>query len=323
MILVIDSDNLGIDYDNLHQLLKNLYEEMMPLCEDISSVARAIAGIGALLFIGNKVWGCLARAEPIDVFPLLRPFVLGICILLSPLVLQGINGILSPIVTGSHAILGSQIFSLDEYRKQREQLEYEAMTRNTETAYLVSDEAFDKELENLGWSPKDLLTITGMYISREWYNMKKDFQALFYALLETLFQAAGVVIDTLRTFFLVVLSILAPVIFALSCFEGLQASLTNWLTRYISIYLWLPISDLFSAMLAKIQVLMIQKDILRLDDPSFIPDAQDTTYIIFMLIGILGYFMIPTVADWIVKSGGAGNYQKTINDKAKILTGLK
>jgi len=68
---------------------------------------------------------------------------------------------------------------------------------------------------------------------------------------------------------------------------------------------------------------MVQKNIANLDDPSFIPDSQDSVYIIFLIIGILGYFMIPTVADWIIKSGGAGNYQKTINDRAKSLTGIK
>ena len=323
MLLVIDSENLGIDFDNLHIVLRNLYDDMTPLCEDMAGVARVIAGIGALLFIGYKVWGCLARAEPIDVYPLLRPFCLGLCIIMFPVVLSCINGILSPVVTGTHSILEGQTLSLDKCREQREQLEYEALVRNPEMAYLVSDEALDKELENLGWSPKDLATIAGMYISREWYKMKKAFRDLFVAILETIFQAAALVLDTLRTFFLVILSILAPLVFAISCYDGFQASLTNWFTRYISIYLWLPIADLLSAMLARIQVLMIQKDVAQLSDPAFIPDSGNMVYIIFMCIGILGYFTVPTVADWIVKSGGAGNYQKTINDQAKKITGIK
>lgn len=314
---------LSIDYENMHQLLRDLYDDMMPLCGDIANVARVIAALGALLFISNKVWASLARAEPIDVYPLLRPLCLGLCILIFPTVLNCINGVLSPVVVGAHSVLEKQTFSLKEYREQKEKLEYEAMVRNPETAYLVDNEIFDKELENLGWSPKDLMSIAGMYLEREWYRTKKAMGDLFRAILEIIFLAASLVLDTLRTFFLVILSILAPLVFALSCFDGLQASLTNWLTRYIGIYLWLPISDLFSAMLSRIQVLMVQKNIANLDDPSFIPDSQDSVYIIFLIIGILGYFMIPTVADWIVKSGGAGNYQKTINNRAKSLTGIK
>ena len=45
----------------------------------------------------------------------------------------------------------------------------------------------------------------------------------------------------------------------------------QWICQYISIYLWLPISDLFSSVLARIQVLMIEKDIAALSDPAYVP----------------------------------------------------
>ena len=89
---------LSIDWTNLHELLRSLYDEMMPLCEDMASVAKGVAGIGALFYVAYRVWQSLARAEEIDVFPLFRPFVLGLCIMFFPtLVLGTINGILSPV----------------------------------------------------------------------------------------------------------------------------------------------------------------------------------------------------------------------------------
>ena len=39
---------LSIDWTNLHELLRSLYDEMMPLCEDMASVAKGVAGLGAL-----------------------------------------------------------------------------------------------------------------------------------------------------------------------------------------------------------------------------------------------------------------------------------
>lgn len=72
---------LSIDWTNLHELLRSLYDEMMPLCEDMASVAKGVAGLGALFYVAYRVWQSLARAEPIDVFPLFRPFVLGLCIM--------------------------------------------------------------------------------------------------------------------------------------------------------------------------------------------------------------------------------------------------
>lgn len=307
---------LAIDFDNLHQILRNLYEEMMPLCSQMTGVAKGIAGLGALFYVAYRVWQSLSRAEPVDVYPLLRPFVLGFCIMFFPTVVLGtINGVLSPIVTGTNGILQSQTFDMDRYREQKDRLELEAMKRNPETAYLVDKEEFDKKLDDLGIT--DAPEICGMYIDRAMYNTKKWFQELFRNLLELMFQAAALVIDTLRTFFLVVLSILGPISFAISVWDGFHASLTQWFVRYISIYLWLPVSDLFSSVLARIQVLMLQKDIEQLSDPNFIPDGSNAVYITFLIIGIIGYFTIPTVANWIVQAGGgAGNYGKNVTQAA-------
>ncbi|CDT29833.1 Conjugative transposon TraJ protein (fragment) [Sphingobacterium sp. PM2-P1-29] len=190
------------------------------------------------------------------------------------------------------------------------------MLRNPETAYLVSDEEFDKKLDELGWSPSDLVAISGMYMERGMYDLKKSIRDWFRELLEVLFQASALVIDTIRTFFLIVLSILGPIAFAISVWDGFQSTLTQWLTRYISVYLWLPIADMFSSMLAKIQSLIIERDIDMLADPTYIPDTSNTVYIIFMLIGIVGYFTVPTVAGWVIQAGGAGNFMRNVNSTA-------
>jgi len=302
---------------NLHEVLRTLYDEMLPLSEDMAAVAKGLAGLGALFYVAIKVWQALSRAEPIDLFPLLRPFALGICIMFFPTVVLGtINGILSPVVQGTHSILEDQVLDLNELQQKKDLLEHEAMIRNPETAYLASDEEFDKKLEELGWSPSDLVTMSGLYMDRQAYQMEQWVKNAFREFLEVLFMAAALVIDTIRTFFLIVLSILGPIAFAISVWDGFQSTLTQWLTRYVSVYLWLPVADLFSAMLAKIQSLIIERDIEMLADPSFIPDTSNTVYIIFMIIGIVGYFTIPTVTGWIIQAGGAGNFTRNINQTA-------
>ena len=311
----------AIEFDNLHQILRALYDEMMPLCSNMTGVAKGIAGLGALFYVAAKVWQSLARAEPIDVYPLLRPFALGLCIMFFPtFVLGTINTVLSPVVRGCNDLLQTQTFDMNEYRQQKDKLEYEALMRNPETAYLASDEEFDRQLEELGWSPSDMITMTGMYMDRAAYDIKKSVRDWFRELLELMFQAAALIIDTLRTIFLIVLSILGPLAFAISVYDGFQSTLTQWITRYISIYLWLPVADLFSSVLARIQTLMLQRDIEELSDPNFIPDGSNSVYIIFMIIGIVGYFTIPTVAGWIVSAGGTSGYNRNVT-KAGVLAG--
>lgn len=309
---------LSVDFSNLHTILESLYNEMMPLCGDMLDVAKGLAGLGALFYVAVRVWQSLARAEPIDVYPLLRPFAIGICIMLFPtLVLGTMNTVLSPIVQGTHKMLEGQTMDMQQYREQKDRLEREAMLRNPETAYLVSDEEFDRQLDELGWSPDAMATRMGMYMEVGMYNLEKNIRDAFRSLLELLFAAASLLIDTVRTFFLVVLSILGPIAFAFSVWDGFQSTLSQWFTRYISVYLWLPVSDLFSCMLAKIQVLMLQNDILELqNNPNYSLDNSNSVYVIFMLTGIIGYFTVPTVAGWIVQAGGAGNYNRNINRTA-------
>lgn len=206
---------------------------------------------------------------------------------------------------------------MEQYRAQKEELEREAMLRNPETAHLVSDEEFDRQLDELGWSPTDAASRLGMYVEVGMYKLEKSIRDAFRSLLELIFAAASLLIDTVRTFFLVVLSILGPVAFAFSVWDGFQSTLGQWFTRYISVYLWLPVSDLFSTLLAKLQVLMLRNDIQELQgNPDYSIDNSNSVYIIFMLIGIIGYFTVPTVAGWIVQAGGGGNFSRNLNRTA-------
>ncbi|MDR6460486.1 conjugative transposon TraJ protein [Chryseobacterium vietnamense] len=77
------------------------------------------------------------------------------------------------------------------------------------------------------------------------------------------------------------------------------------------------IADMFSAVLAKIQSLIIERDIEMLADPDFIPDTSNTVYIIYMIIGIIGYFTVPTVTGWVIQAGGAGNFMRNVTQMAQ------
>lgn len=304
----------SIDFSNLHTILHSLYDEMMPLCSDMAGVAQGIAGLGALFYVAYRIWRALAAAEPVDVFPLLRPFAIGLCIMFFPTIVLGtINSVMSPIVQGTASMLEGQTLDMQKYREEKDRLEYEAMMRDPSTAYLVDDAEFDRQIDELGVT--EVGTAAGMYIERGMYKVKKAIQNFFRELLEILFQAASLTIDTLRTFFLIVLAILGPIAFALSVWDGFQSTLTTWIQRYIQTYLWLPVADLFSTILAKIQVLMLQNDISELtNNPNANLDSSNTCYVIFMIIGIIGYFTIPTVSGWIIQAGGAGNYNRAVNN---------
>ena len=171
------------------------------------------------------------------VFLLLRPFALGFC--------------------------------LQSLRDKRDKLEEEAYRRDKSRAYLVDDAAWDEKVQEMGFiGPEDAITLAGMYAERTASNTKRWFVKKIYQALELVYNAASLVIDTLRTFILIVLSILGPIVFGIAVWDGLGGSLSAWFARYISVYLWLPVSSILTALLTKIQVLMISEDIAELQNPG-------------------------------------------------------
>ncbi|MEJ6982414.1 conjugative transposon protein TraJ [Pedobacter sp. P351] len=293
---------LDIQWDSMHQLLRSLYDEMLPLCSQLIGIARAIGGIGAIFYIANRVWRHMANNEPIDFYPLFRPFVIGFCIGIFPLVLASINGIMNPVVTVTEGMVEKQNVDIAAYTAKRDAIEKEAYESNGEL-YVVDDKEYQAELDKLGIT--DVGKRMEMMMERTSYQIKKSVRDLLREILDFLYQGVSLVIDTIRTFFLIVLAIIGPISFALSIFDGFQSTLTNWIARYVQISLWLPVSNIFGTMVGKIQVLMLDKSLADMQanmDSTF--DATDTGYMIFMLIAIVGYCTVPTVSSFIIQSTG-------------------
>ena len=104
---------------------------------------------------------------------------------------------------------------------------------------------------------------------------------------------------------MIVLAILGPLVFGIAVFDGFQHTLTVWIARYINIFLWLPVANIFGGIIGKIQENMLKVDLHQIatnGDTFF--STTDTAYLIFMIIGIIGYFTVPSVANYIVHAGG-------------------
>jgi conjugative transposon TraJ protein len=290
----------------LHDVLNNVYDQMIPLCSQILTVARAIASFGATFYIGVRVWRHIANAEAIDFFPLFRPFVLAILIGIYPNVLAVVNGILKPSVTATAAIVNDGNNAVWGLLAQRE----DAIKQTEEYKVLVGPtgegdrDAWYKYTHPNGqqegfWEsiPNDIAFGWDKIV----YGLKYMFKYLIAILLEIIYYAASLCIDTIRTFHLIVLAILGPFVFALACFDGFQQSLIQWLARYVNIYLWLPVANLFGAILAKIEQNMLQIDLTQIANKgTTVFTSTDLAYLIFMIIGIIGYFTVPGVANYIV-----------------------
>ena len=147
---------LSLSFDSLHGILRRLYDEMTELCQPMMTLATAIAALGALFYIAYRVWQSLSRAEPVDVFGMLRPFCLGICILFFDVIVLGsLNGILSPVVQGTGAMLHDQTFDVRKFQEEKDRLLAEMPLKVAVTGeFNPTDEELEKEIADMGWAYK-------------------------------------------------------------------------------------------------------------------------------------------------------------------------
>lgn len=308
------SQSLAEEMNGLHGILEQLYDEMMPLCGDLIGVSQGIAGFAALFYIASRVWRHLANAEPIDFYPLFRPFVIGFCIVSFPLVLAMINGIMKPTVTATGSMVENSNQAIVELLRQKEEA---IKTTDAWQMYVGEDGSGDRDrwykYTHEGEDASDEGLIEGIgndikfAMAKASYNFRNSVKEWMSEVLRVLFEAASLCIDTLRTFQLIVLSILGPLVFGLAVFDGFQHTLTVWLARYINIFLWLPVANIFGSIIGKIQEQMLRVDIAQVNEhgDTFF-SRTDMAYLVFMIIGIVGYFTVPSVANYIVHAGGGG-----------------
>lgn len=296
------------DFHGLQQVLENLYDQMIPLCSQLIGVGRALAGFAALWYISSRVWGHLSRAEPIDFYPLLRPFVLGICIVIFPMVLNLINGILQPTVSATDSMVmntNQALYDiLDGTQQQITDAENPALNPENDPSHWYQYTHPD------GPAGPTAATSNPIADAISSFSIKNIIKTWIAELLEFLYKSAALCIDTIRTFKLIVLSILGPFVFGLGVFDGFQHTIRHWLARYVNVFMWLPVANIFGAITAKIQLNMMQLQLAGgSTDPFF--GETNTAYLIFLLIAVIGYFTIPSIAGYIVHAGSHALFNRT------------
>lgn len=298
------------DIGGLQTVLQQVYSTMIVHCSELIGISSAIAGFGALWHVGGDVLKRMSKAEPVSIDSLYRPLAIGICITLFPYVIALINGVMSPLSDGTAAIVNDSNQALATLLQQKEQ----ALQQSSDWQMYVGTTGsgnLDKWEELSGDADTSLLSGISNRVKFEMakaaYGLKNSVKVWLSEILQVLYEASALCINTVRTFYLIILAILGPLAFAFSVVPGLEDSLGQWLSRYLHVYLWLPVANIFGSLLNQIQQEMIKVDIAQLGSTgqtSFSP--TDAAYIIFLIMGIVGYFTVPSITHYIIRSAGAG-----------------
>jgi conjugative transposon TraJ protein len=311
-LLLAQDSGLAGEIGGLQATLNTVYNAMIVNCSELIGVGRGIAGFGALCYISYRVWGHIARAEPIDFFPLLRPFAIGLAISFFPAVISLLNGVMQPTVAGTAALVTDSNQAVANLLAQKQA----ALQQSADwQMYVGSSGNGDEEKWEQLSGDADNGTLSSLsnpikfQLAKASYNLKNSIKVWLSELLQVLFEAAALCINTIRTFYLIILAIIGPLVFGLSVFDGLHHILMAWFARYLNVFLWLPIANIFGSLINQIQQQMLQLDIAQLQasgQTSF--GSTDAAYLIFLILAIVGYFTVPSVANYIINAGSMGGH---------------
>jgi Bacteroides conjugative transposon TraJ protein len=294
--------------NKFQQVLDSLYKTMILLADDLIVITQAIGAFGTLWYIGVRVWKHLAAAEPIDFFPLFRPFVIILLISLYPYILTILNSILSPTVIATQKMVEKTNDPLAVLLEQREKTISDSEEWQDLAGLHGNEEGDWKKYEQSEEERPEGLTLgKALKFSISIFtHMQSVIAKLFISfLLQLLYFAAALCIDAMRTFILLLLSILGPFVLCLSIYDGFQHILPIWIARYINIYLWLPIANLLGSMLGKVQEGLIRIDLEAIQQGEITSFGQtNIAYLVFLLLGVIGYFCIPSISNYIVHAAG-------------------
>jgi conjugative transposon TraJ protein len=308
----------------LQGVLNQLYTAMLPMCGQLVGVGQVLAGLAALTYIGVRVGKHIAAAEPVDVFPLLRPFAIGLVIVLYPAFVNVLNGVLSPTVDGTSAMVTNANAAIARLLQQKEDA----------LQHTPGNQLYNGVSGNEGGLIDSAPTATpsdgssglsagfGFLLSKAFFNLKNLIKIWLSEVLQLVYEAAALCINTLRTFQLIVLALLGPLVLGLSVFDSFRSSLNAWLARYVQVFLWLPVANIFGAIVATIQVQMLQLDIQQIQNSGgtwF--GATDAGYLIFLIIAIIGYLTVPSTAAYIVQAGSSSALMSKVSSGAAMVAG--
>ncbi len=271
------------------------------------SAARAIGMIGATLYIFSRIWGPIVSGEPINFFPLMRPFVLLVAITGSNLLCNTMDLIYQEV---------SQISRLDQNMKSaRSSLDQAIIQR--EKNYILykkarekmqSDRYTDSFFNTDGSVNWVAATHPGATLgSVFFYNQVEDttdaIQEGFVKMMIPFFDGLGLVgyfLITLFSLFLTtILKFVAPLAFAFAIFDGFANNAAEWFAKYINALLMLLFCKAYTIFTYYLQIPFVANSLEW-------ETGRTALYLVVVFVSVMGYFFVPTMANMALSVGGSG-----------------
>lgn len=158
----------------------------------------------------------------------------------------------------------------------------------------------------------------------------------FYEIIHFLGVIAIIVLNVVRSFFLIVLSIFGIFVLAFSMYPGLENSFNQWLQKYINVYLWLPISYILQGLISKLFTKVkpdVASSIFTATSEELSNSSNNVVIALIGVCSVVSFATVPTLSSWLINAatnalgskvkGKAMDVGKTAQQAGKVAVAAK
>lgn len=297
-----------------------LYQELINSTQKgtiqiFENYARVIAGAGAMLYIASRLIGQVSRNEPIDFFPLLRPFAIALLIgslgRITNAIDAGADSLVSAVTQNGNSTTERIAYIIKQREKAVEdklKVFQEQQTENDSGG----DESWSETFKSLGLKFSTIADYTAAKIDIA-------LQEMFQNLLVAICNIAEGILYLISILFRIVLRIIGPIAIALAIFDGFTGNIAEWFGKYINFSLLPVVANIYGIISFKIHELYLT---------NYSPAGQTNEsltgdgflgygYLGLLVLILIGYFQVPAATNLILSVGGVGGITQGISNYAQ------
>lgn len=304
-----------VDLTRADEMLERVYNVIFDKASVFVDIACFIGAMGAIVMISTHIYGRMLRGKSIYLSEVLRPIVIMAALILYTPLIQTVNLVLSPTVNATKALVNGERDVLDNVLDNMLENDISSGQFNAyvgptmEGSFEAYLEAYGLE-DDAGWLGTDRI---GQYLSWriESYMYKARWairMALFW-LLGFLYTAVVFCLSAIRTFTLAVLALVGPLALGFSLWSPFSRSFVTWLGRYIAVYLWLPVANIFGFLITTVmtEFNLVHLETVQAGGNATTFSSLDIMYAIMLVTGVVGYLAVPSITAYVITASGASS----------------
>jgi len=300
--------------ESLITIINELYEKQIPMAttmsESIEKYVRAFAAIGALIYIFGKVIIQIANNQDIDIFSLLRPFVIFLLINSSSSICNALDSFGTLVrnqVNSGNLQIAERVAALNEKIQEKIDKKWDEIRNNPE----LYKDAFGTERESDRLLNTDFVIDFKIAFAKAEESIKFQILSVVQTILLALMYIAESCLLLMSISYRLVLRMGFPITIALTIFPGFTQAFANWVGRYVNFAILPAVAAMYSSISFSLVETYLsyynpEEAVQGLGAEMQQPEYLGLAFMSLLILSLIGYIQVPSMANMLVTVGGVG-----------------